>query len=188
MSAALRSAPAPRIPTAGELLARPPFSGMIVNRDYGLVLPAFSYNPRRDAWSRRKWARDNAARFAQVPRQAFLTLTLPGEWHGTATREMLSYEAKAVRLFKQSVDRLLVSMVSKAGRCNDCIREPRACSGSHRARRFHPTGRCAQCGRWRRLEWWRSRWVFACADCLAGAAAGPRAPELDAQSAPRACG
>jgi hypothetical protein len=170
MSAALRSAiaaSAMRVPTIGDLLARPPASGTIVNREHGLLIPAFSYNPRRDAWSRRKWARDTAARFAQVPRQAFLTVTLPAEWHGRlADHEMLAYEAKAVRLFKQSLDRLLRSMCSKHGRCVVCISKERACAGHHRGRPFHPTGRCAQCGRWRRLEWWQSRWVFACSDCL----------------------
>jgi hypothetical protein len=167
MSAALRYAPL-RVPTIGELLAQPPASGTIVNRDHGLLIPAFSYNPRRDAWSRRKWARDTVARFAQVPRQAFLTLTLPAEWHGRpADREMLAYEAKAVRLFKQSLDRLLRCLCSKHGRCVICILKLRACAGHHRGRRFHPTGRCVQCGHWRRLEWWRSRWVFACSDCLA---------------------
>ena len=49
-----------------------------VNLERELLFPAFSYNPRRDAYSRRRWARLNAARFARLPRQAFLTLTLPG--------------------------------------------------------------------------------------------------------------
>lgn len=168
MSAALKYASAARIPTIGELLARPPASGTIVNRDHGLLIPAFSYNPRRDAYSRRKWARDTAAKFAQVPRQAFLTLTLSAEWHGRpATREMLAYEAKAVRLFKQGLDRLLRSMSAKPGRCMVCISKLRSCGGHHRGKRFHPTGRCPQCGHWRRLEWWASRHVFACSDCLA---------------------
>jgi hypothetical protein len=109
-----------------------------------------------------KWVRDTAAKFAQVPRQAFLTLTLPAEWHDRpADREMLAYEAQAVRLFKQSLDRLLVSMCSAHGRCQVCIEQERACAGRHQAKRFHPTGRCAQCGHWRRLEWWASRHVFA---------------------------
>jgi hypothetical protein len=128
-----------RISTIGDLMARPPAAGTIVNVDHALLIPAFSYNPRRDAWSRRKWARDTAAKFAQVPRQAFLTLTLPAEWHGrAATREMLDYEAAAVRKFKQSLDRLLVSLCSLHGRCQLCVERERACAGHHRGKRFIP--------------------------------------------------
>ena len=80
---------------------------------------------------------------------------------------MLQYEAKAVRAFKQSIDRLLWSVASERGRCAVCIRQSRACVRKHLGRRWVPTGRCAQCGHWRRLAWWPSRHVYACSACLA---------------------
>jgi len=152
----------------GDLLPFPEVSGALVNLDRGLLLRAFSYNPRRDAFSRRRWGRENLRRFAALPRQASMTLTLPAKWHGCrATWEMLAYESQAVRLFKQSVDRVIRRMFSEVGLCTVCVHEGQACEGEHQGRRWRPEGRCAQCAKWKRLEWWCSRAVFACSGCLA---------------------
>jgi hypothetical protein len=163
------------VPTLGDLQARAPIAGTIFNLAERWHCPARSYNPRRFADSRRKWARDREALFSKVPQVGFLTTTLPAAQHGEITSELLEYESRAWRGFKQRGDRRLRSMVSPAGRCELCIAAPRSCVrrykgklvGRHKGKRWHPIGRCAQCSHWRRLEWWASRHVWACSRCLA---------------------
>lgn len=168
MSAAPWLAP-PAVPTWGEVEARAPLSGVAVNLDRDRLYPLHSYNPRRYADSRRRWARTTAAKFSQVPANATITTTLEGRWHGgPPSRELLDHETQAARLFKQLVDRWLRSIASKHGRCVECVREARACPGSaHAGARWHLIGSCGQCGRWQRLEWFASRWAWVCSRCLA---------------------
>jgi hypothetical protein len=171
-----------QVPKLGDLRAHAPIAGTIVNPCEGWHCPAHSYNPRRFADSRRKWARDRMALFSRVPQVGFLTTTLPAALHGEITRESLEYESAAWRAFKQRCDRRLRSIVSPAGRCDLCIAMPRSCVrrykgqlvGRHSGKRFYPAGRCAQCSHWRRLEWWASRHVWACSRCLAKPRLSPR--------------
>jgi hypothetical protein len=161
------------VQTIGELQARPPRAGFMVVPAENRLFPVFSYNPRLYAASRRKWARDMRAQFAQLPCQAFLTTTMAPEWHGLpASREMLACEAEGHRLFKQSVDRFVRSMCDVRGRCTDCIHSVDRCRRKHSGVPWRVEGRCAQCGRWRRLAWWVSRQLFACSVCVAS----PRLP------------
>lgn len=171
-----------RVPKLGDLEAHAPIAGTVFNVCEGWHFPAHSYNPRRFADSRRKWARDRMALFSKVPQVGFLTTTLPAALHGEITRESLEYESRAWRMFKQRCDRMLRSIVSPTGRCDLCIAMPRSCVrrykgqlvGRHRGKRFYPAGRCAQCSHWRRLEWWASRHVWACSRCLAKPRLSPR--------------
>lgn len=191
-------------PKLGDLQARAPIAGTIFNLGERWHCPARSYNPRRFADSRRKWARDREALFSKVPQVGFLTTTLPAAQHGEITSELLEYESRAWRGFKQRVDRLLRSMLS-GDRCDCCILRSRSCVrrvrgrlvGAHHCRcadrkhhlarrargvwdagaptealnapapRIRIVGRCAQCSHWRRLDWWKSRHVWACSGCLA---------------------
>ncbi len=150
--------------TLGDIQPSAPVVGTIYNTVESWHVPAHSFNPRRFADSRRKWARLVQEKFNQIPPAGFLTTTLSSDAHGQITCGTVAAEARSHRALKQKIDRWLCSVVK--GRCVECVRTTRPCKGAHhRAARWYPTGRCAQCGNWRRLEWQAARWVWLCSKC-----------------------
>jgi hypothetical protein len=127
--------------------------------------PAHSYNPRRYADSRRKWARDRRYRLGQFPANAFVTTTMmPGEGAISET-ETVERDCSGWKLLLQSCTRWIRSVQSKHGRCTECYLAVRACPGKHRGRRWRLQGVCSTCSKYRPLYWFASRHLWVCARC-----------------------
>ena len=188
-----------RIPTRGELEGVGPIAGFMVHRHSSDVFPLTSYNPRRFADSRRRWAALTREQVARVSATSVVTLTHRAEFHGVQIdREVIAHDSAAARLLLQRLTRLAIR-IDAADVCWKCLRawsdrlalNPRSpfkpCRPYHRKPWHGAQGNCAHCGEWERINFyepridektgecadWRPRGAWLCSRCSSGRTHGP---------------
>jgi hypothetical protein len=155
------------IASRGELAPEGRAIGVLVNKRTRQAVPAYSYNPRCDARSRRRWARlaREQVDCAALSASSLLTLTHDSGSHQTPIdHELLAHDAASARRLLQRLNRFVPYIVA-ADVCWFCLRawderlalNPRSpfrpCQPQHRERPWHGAqGRCARCTKWGRIE------------------------------------
>lgn len=187
--------PAPaRIAARGELESVGPNAGFMVNRRSGNVFAITSYNPRRFADSRRRWAMLTREQVARAPATSVVTLTHRAEFHAVQIdRALIAHDSAAARLLVQRLSRLAVR-IDAGDVCWTCLRawsdrlglNPRSpfrpCRPHHRKPWHGAQGNCAHCGKWEHLRFYAAhldaetgelidglpRGAWLCSTCGAG--------------------